>query len=129
MAKLSGGGLTSNKLVRPGVKAGPPNTRVVNVGGVSQLGAVQGGRMRDGGHTDKSVAKPLFDGRASQVPLGNQLATNVGQGGPGTGRTVIRSGGQGVHGLVAGQREPWGRDVWADYPGSQGAPTVGDRRR
>jgi hypothetical protein len=80
----SGGGITSNKLVKPGVKAGPPQTNVVSQGAVSRLGS----------HQVLTKAQPLIPRTASQVPLGNALATNVGAGGPGKGRTVLRAGTQ-----------------------------------
>jgi hypothetical protein len=84
----SGGGLTSNKLVRPSVRTGPPNSRVVNPGGADQLGQHM---------TKASAATPLYGGTFSQVPSGNAVAKNVGKGGPGAGRTIHRSGSQGTH--------------------------------
>src|SRR5215510_10382862 len=83
----SGGGIQSNKLVRPGVKAGPARTNIVSPASASQLGQAVSFK-RD----------PLPIGTASETPLGNQLATNVGKGGPGAGRTVMRSGSQAQHG-------------------------------
>jgi hypothetical protein len=85
MAKArSGGGITGNKNVKIGVKGGSPKTNVVNPAGATQLGAM--------------VVKnpvPLYAGQAkAAVPMGNALATNVGKGGPGTGRTVYPSGTQ-----------------------------------
>jgi hypothetical protein len=127
--RVTGGGILGSKNVKVPIRPGPPNTRVVNVGGVSQLGASQSGKLRAGAHTAEPTAKPLFEGRAAQVPLGNQLATNIGIGGPGTGRTIIRSGGQGVHGPVVPDTTPKPRDIWQDFPGSRGDPVVGDRRR
>jgi hypothetical protein len=87
-SRLSGGGLTSNKLVRPGVVAGPPRTNKVNPGGADQLGQHM---------TKQSAATPLYGGTMPQVPSGNAVAKNVGAGGPGKGRTVHRSGSQGTH--------------------------------
>jgi hypothetical protein len=129
MTKLSGGGLTSNKLVRPGVKSGPASTNVVNPRGVSQYGHATPGKMRQGAHTGDNTAEKVFERKAAEPPMGNAVSLNVGKGGPGTGRTVHYSGTQQQHGPSAGQREPFGRDIWRDYPGSRGAPTVGDRRR
>ena len=34
----SGGGITSNKLVRPAVRGGPPNTRAVSPAAVGKIG-------------------------------------------------------------------------------------------
>ena len=73
MAKIkSGGGLTSNKLVNVGVKAGPARTNIVSPASADQLG--------------QSVAfkrDPLPIGTAAQVPMGNEVALNVKGGGPG----------------------------------------------
>jgi hypothetical protein len=116
MAKLSGGGIQSNKLVRPGVKGGSRSANVGSPAGVDQLGAAQGSRMKEGSYTTQSSATPLFSGsKPNPVAFGNQLATNVGQGGPGAGRTVMRSGSQGTHGPVAGSPEPQGRDILGSF--------------
>jgi hypothetical protein len=45
------------------------------------------------------------------VKLGNEIAGNVGKGGPGAGRDVHKSGAQGQHGPVAGTRRPSGRGI------------------
>jgi hypothetical protein len=102
MAKLSGGGITSNKLVKPGVRAGARTTQKVDVGGVSQIGQAMGARRRDNVVTTQSSAKPMFQGNAqAATPLGNELATNVGKGGPGTGRTIYDRGTQAQTGPAA----------------------------
>jgi hypothetical protein len=77
----SGGGLTSNKLVRPKIKAGPPRTNVISPSAVADIGASIGYKRL-----------PLIKGTAPQVPMGNDLATNVGRGAPGAGRTIYPSG-------------------------------------
>src|SRR6516162_11931913 len=116
MAKMSGGGLTSNKLVRPGVKAGPANTNVVSPRGTSQLGASQSGKMRQGAHTAVNTSLSVFERKAAEQPLGNAVALNVGKGGAGTGRTIYKSGYQSQYG-DGGNPEPKGRDIWTDFPG------------
>jgi hypothetical protein len=45
------------------------------------------------------------------VKFGNEVALNVGKGGPGAGREVMPCGGQGQHGDVAGTRRPQGRGI------------------
>ncbi len=98
MAKArSGGGLTSNKLVRPSVKAVPASTSKVSPAGVAQLGRPTAFKK-----------DAMVQGRAGQVPLGNQLVTNVGKGGPGTGRQVHYCGSQGTHGAVNRGESPRG---------------------
>jgi hypothetical protein len=89
MKAKSGGGIQSNKLVNVGVKSGPPGTNIVSPASASQLGQAVAFK-RD----------PLPIGTGAQVPLGNELATNVGKGGPGAGRDVHRCGSQGLHGPV-----------------------------
>ena len=73
-----------------------PMLNKVSTGAVSRLGAKIGNHAMTG--TVAVKAQPLMAGRPAQVPLGNAVATNVGKGGPGTGRTVYVSGSQGRHG-------------------------------
>ena len=47
---------------------------------------------RAGSFGTENSALPVNQGTMSQVRLGNDLARNVGGGGPGTGRTVYRTG-------------------------------------
>jgi hypothetical protein len=51
---------------------------------------------------------PKFhDGKSFQpVKFGNEVALNVGKGGPGTGREVMASGSQGCHGQPAAGNPP-----------------------
>jgi hypothetical protein len=69
---------------------------------------------------------PLHSGRSFQpVPFGNQVALNVGKGGPGTGRTVYASGSQGTQGgTIPGNPRPQGRDILSSY-----GPESGGRSR
>ena len=82
MAKArSGGGITSNKLVRPGVRGGSPKANVGSPAGAAQIGTV--------------VVKnptPLFTGKMAAVPLGNTCTEPCGP--KGAGRTVYASGTQ-----------------------------------
>jgi hypothetical protein len=111
---LSGGGLTSNKLVRPGVKAGPPNTRIINPFGVAQIGASQGGKLKaEGRHTGINTAVPILQGTMRQVPMGNSVALNVGKGGPGTGRVVY--GQSGTQRANTSGPMPQGREILRDF--------------
>jgi hypothetical protein len=77
----SGGGITSNKNVRPPIKAGPPRADKIAPGGAAQLGS--------------SVIKnpsPLIKGTMAKPELGNANALRgLGVGG---GRTVHRAGSQ-----------------------------------
>ena len=114
MKKLSGGGITSNKLVRPGVRTGPASTNKISPRGVSQYGYATGSRISGtGSYTTENTALPVRAGAAKQEPLGNTIALNVKGGGPGAGRTVMRTGTQGLHGPVVQGSTPPGqpRDV------------------
>jgi hypothetical protein len=105
---VSGGGINSNKVVaKREATREQPRTRGVNPGGADGLGQ----------HTTKeSAATPLYGGPSFQpVPMGNTLTNNVGAGGPGAGRTVMRSGSQGLHGAVA----QGSRDQAPDIPGTK----------
>jgi hypothetical protein len=87
----SGGGYTSNKLRRVGVKAAPRTTNVIDPHAPDFLGQ------------STSFKKPPFVKSAAKevVPMGNSLVNNVGAGGPGKGRTVYPCGYQDQHGSVA----------------------------
>jgi hypothetical protein len=89
MSKISGGGITSNKLVQVGVRTGQP-AKGTSPGAADQFGAAQG-RQRAVREPEQG---PAFQ---SGVKLGNEVATNVGAGGPGTGRTTRAAGSQGKH--------------------------------
>ena len=121
--KLSGGGITSNKLVHPNVKTGPASSNKMDPRGVSQYGYSPGSTLdRSGSFTTKNSALPVNAGTLVQVPSGNQVALNVGQGGPGTGRTVYRTGTQQMHGPAAGPAPVQGRDIFGGFP-----PEVSDK--
>jgi hypothetical protein len=79
----SGGGINSNKVVQSrGVVTG------TNAKGVSPQSAA-----RIGMQVISSTGVAKVPGPISK-PLGNELAKNVGAGGPGAGRTVMRAGSQ-----------------------------------
>jgi hypothetical protein len=114
--KLSGGGLTSNKLVRPGVKAGPANTNVVNPRGVSQYGYATGSEIsRTGSYTTKNTSLPVNAGTMPQIEMGNKVAAST-VCGVGGSRTIYRTGGQGVQGSVVPGNAKQGRDIFAQFP-------------
>jgi hypothetical protein len=96
----SGGGITMNKNVSGKVRGGSRSADVVSPAGVSQLGAMQGSRLKESGsYTNQSSATPVFSGsKANPVQFGNVKALDVGAGGVGTGRTIYKSGYQSLHG-------------------------------
>lgn len=85
MAK-SGGGITSNKVVSGKVIAGKGTTNAITPRKAAQIGVQVVETKSVQGVTQKG-----------DLPLGNSLVNNVGKGGPGKGRTVLPSGGQGRH--------------------------------
>jgi len=104
MAKIkSGGGIQSNKFVQPKIQTGSPR-KGSSPGSADQLGQATAFRKEE-----------VDRGPALQSKLGNEVALNVGKGGPGTGRTVMRSGSQSLHGPVnrgeSPRPEPRGFDV------------------
>jgi hypothetical protein len=100
MAKQSsggrpGGGINSKVVVQKPVRTGQKATGM-HVGGVSQLGGAVGDHVTNKSSTGYR-GDPWRDGRVpagGKVPLGNQLANNVGKGGPGTGRQIHSCGSQ-----------------------------------
>jgi hypothetical protein len=79
--------------------------------GVAQIGIGQGDHITNKSSTGYR-GEPLHNDRTFQpVPFGNEVALNVGKGGPGAGREVMSCGSQGQHGDVAGTRRPAGRDI------------------
>jgi hypothetical protein len=100
----SGGGITSNKLVRPPVKTGAPSNKV-NPGGVDQLGQKM---------AVKTAFEPLYVGKGAQAPLGNAVAAST-VCGPGGSRTIMRSGSQAQHGAPVRSDQPQGRDMLSQF--------------
>jgi hypothetical protein len=102
-------------MLRKPVRTGT-GSRSTNPGGVGQLGQKQGSHVTRGEESSYR-GEPLHSGRSFQpVPFGNQVALNVGKGGCGTGRTIYKTGSQGMQGNVAaGNPRPQGRDILSDY--------------
>lgn len=89
MAGKAGGGANSNKVKQVGVNVGPRSTEKISPCAVNQMGTKLG---------NPEAIDPLVMGTMKQVPLGNEVAKNVGKGGPGAGREVVgKSGTQGHH--------------------------------
>jgi hypothetical protein len=118
---VSGGGINSNKVVqRREATREQPRTRGVNPGGADQHGAHM---------TKESAATPLYGGPSfAPVKFGNELATNVGAGGPGAGRTTLRAGSQAQHGPVAQGDRSQAPDVPATRPGQDQLRDFGPER-
>ena len=117
MRAKSGGGINSNKRVEVGVRRGTASADKVSPGGVSQLGSATGDRLRaPGAHTGQPTSVPVFVGTKPQAAmLGNAKATDVGKGGPGSGRTIYRTGYQCQHGTPVQGSSPARRDILSEY--------------
>jgi hypothetical protein len=96
---IPAGGLGSKVVVNKPVRIGTP-ARGISPGAVSQIGSAIGNKV-----TEEVGGKIPYKGEAylvgktpagGAVPLGNQLANNVGKGGPGAGRVVHHCGSQGT---------------------------------
>jgi len=93
--RKAGGGINSRVNVSPGTRRGAPATGV-RPAGVSQFGSTIGnhatgsGKALRGGAEKYNTATPA----GGRVPLGNEVARNVGKGGPGAGRTIHKTGSQ-----------------------------------
>jgi hypothetical protein len=92
----SGGGYGSRNVVDKPVRTGA-GAKAAHLGGVSQLGNKVGDHLTNKSSTNYR-GDPLYAGPGyNPVKYGNELATNVGAGGPGKGRTlygqsVVRKG-------------------------------------
>jgi hypothetical protein len=116
-----GGGYGSNKVVSKPVMTGKP-ARQYHQSGVSQFGESVGNHITNRGGSSGYRGDPVRGsfrppGTPGSVPLGNAIATNVGSGGPGKGRTLYgQSGMQGTHGSPAPGNAPTKvRDTLAEY--------------
>jgi hypothetical protein len=111
-----GGGIGSAVNREVGIRKGAPR-REISPRGVSQIGGSLGNHATDKPGELRRAVEPVVTGkRGISVPLGNEVAKNVGAGGPGAGRVLHgQSGSQGVHGPVAGQVRPQGRDILNDF--------------
>jgi hypothetical protein len=101
----SGGGIQSNKLVKPSVRTGQP-PKGTSPAAADYLGQATAFRKENVG------VGPAY--QASK--LGNEVALNVGAGAPGAGRTVHHCGSQGVHGKPdPGNPPPAGKDIISEF--------------
>jgi hypothetical protein len=103
-----GGGIASNKRTEKPVRTGV-NARAMSPRGVSQIGQNMGNHVTEGKSKARGAVEPVRgalkpDGKPGGIPLGNAVATNVGAGGPGTGRECF--GACGSQGTYSGQDYP-----------------------
>jgi hypothetical protein len=94
--RRTGGGINSRVNKSVGVRNGAP-ARGVSPKGVSQIGQGMGDHATGSGKILRGGAERLVQGvgpAGGSVPLGNEVARNVGKGGPGAGRTIHKTGSQ-----------------------------------
>jgi hypothetical protein len=106
-----GGGIASNKHVETPVRTGS-GSRSARPAGVSQFGYSVGDHVTNKLGSTGYQGEPLHgpaDRNFQPVPFGNEVALNVKGGGPGTGRTIYKTGTQQQYGS-AGPQKPAGRD-------------------
>jgi hypothetical protein len=98
-----GGGIGSKTVVEKPVRVGT-RAREMNPRGVSQIGSSLGNHPTEGSRKALRSVEPVRGqlapaGKPGGVPLGNEVATNVGIGGPGAGRKLYgQSGSNQVYG-------------------------------
>jgi hypothetical protein len=102
----AGGGIRSKQHVSVGVRTGKPR-QGHNVKAVSQVGQNLGDHITE----RRGIVNPIERDQerrpvSAGVPLGNEVARNVGRGGPGTGRNVMACGSQGQHGSAVPGNAP-----------------------
>jgi len=111
MGTGSGGGIGMNKNVQPSVRTGG-GSKSTRPAGTAQVGLMYGTHVTNRCESDYRGEKLHNPERNFQpTKFGNEVALNVGKGGPGTGRDVHSAGSQSCHGDVAGTRRPAGRGI------------------
>jgi hypothetical protein len=109
MKARSGGGANSRNVAKQGVRTGTA-AKGFNPGRAGQFGISQGNHTERGRVSGDPREAPRTVAPIS-VPLGNELTTNVGMGGPGVGRTVYASGTNNMHGAPVRGNPPSAGDV------------------
>jgi hypothetical protein len=122
--RKAGGGVNSRVNVSIPVRKGASATGV-RPAAVSQWGSSLGDHSTDSPKALRGAAEKYATATPISVPLGNEVALNVGGGGPGKGREVMRSGAQAQHGPVAGTSKPQGREILREF----GPDSAAVRRR
>src|SRR5262249_7009194 len=92
-------GISSKNVVHTNVRTGT-GSRGTRPAGVQMFGTMQGNHVttHGGSATDYRGERLHNDKSFQPVKFGNEVALNVGKGGPGKGREVMPQGGQGCHG-------------------------------
>jgi hypothetical protein len=103
----AGGGFNSNKIVRSQNPKVEPKAYAMSPAGASQLGTALGNHATTSNRKVlKGAAVPLQSGPGYEAK-----GPRPGVAGPGGGRTVYRSGGQGAHGSNPGEKPQVARQI------------------
>lgn len=110
-------GPKSKNITEPRVRTGS-GSHSTRPAGVAQIGNSVGDHVThvrgSTGYTGEKLHNP--ERNFQPVPFGNSVALNVGKGGCGTGRTIYKTGTQGMQGQPAqGNPRPAGRDILGAY--------------
>ena len=110
-----GGGIASKQHVRKPVRTGAAREHIQKAG-VAQLGQMQGNHATNKGATNYKGVGLIGPKSPISVPLGNEVALNVGGGGPGTGRTIYKTGTQCMTGAPdKGDPTPKAKELWPGW--------------
>jgi hypothetical protein len=120
MASKAGGGIRSKNVTQRPVRTGE-RARAMRPAGVSQIGQQIGNHSTEGKEKlTKAVERTRGElkpsGGPGGIPLGNEVARNVGKGGCGTGRMLYgQCGTQGMHGSANPGQSPGRRDILSEF--------------
>jgi hypothetical protein len=121
MSHKAGGGINSRQHKSVGVRTGTPRPRGQNPRWTSQIGSSLGNHAtnRTGMMPTSKVVEKRHTGEEGRgARLGNEVALNVGRGGPGKGRQIYSTGSQQQHGSAnSGNPRPVGPDIFTEFPG------------
>jgi len=100
MSHQPGGGPNSKNVVRPNVRTGT-GSRGTRPAGTAQIGIMWGDHVTNKGARGYTGERLHNDRSFQPCKFGNEVALNVGKGGPGTGRNLYgQAGSQGTHGAT-----------------------------
>jgi hypothetical protein len=121
----TGGGEGSAKHIKRPQVGGSASVRKTSPYGTGHIGSAIGDKAMDSGGQPLRRGDPsLYQPAKAIVPHGNTITTNVGKGGPGTGRTVHAKGSQAFYGNDANLPGTINRDGSISSPGSNQGTSI-----
>ena len=127
----AGGGIRSRVVTQKPVRTGE-RARAMSPKGVSQIGSSLGNHVTERRQLVNPVERVRGQlkpsGGPGGIPLGNEVAKNVGKGGCGTGRVLYgQSGTQRMHGSANPGSPTQRRDILSEF--GRESPMVSERKR